>query len=642
MAKTQYNADSITVLEGLEAVRRRPGMYIGGVGLKGLNHLIYEIVDNAVDEHLAGYCRNIWVTLEADGSCTVRDDGRGIPVGMHKKGVSAERIVLSTLHAGGKFDNEAYKTSGGLHGVGSSVVNALSTHMKVQVYQDGKIHFDEYEKGIPIVELENGLLPVIGKTKQTGTEINFTPDGEIFERTRFKAEWLKSRLHETAYLNPQLEIHYADRRVEPAEQIDYHEPDGLMAFVRELNTGREPVTPEIYFKGIQDKVEVEVCLQFIDSFEENVLGFCNNIFTQEGGTHLVGFKTKFTQMINSYARQLGILKEKDANFTGPDTRNGMTAVIAVKYPDPIFEGQTKTKLASADAAKAVAAVCGEELERYFDRNVEVVKAAIGCAEKSAKIRKAEEKAKTNMLSKSKFSFDSNGKLANCISKKPEECEIFIVEGDSAGGSARTSRDRNTQAILPLRGKIINVEKASIDKVLANAEIKTMINTFGCGFSEGYGNDFDISKLRYNKIILMTDADVDGSHIDTLLLTFFYRFMPELISEGHVYVSMPPLYLAVPNSKKGQKEYLYDEKALTKYKEKHKEGSYEIKRFKGLGEMNPEELWETTLNPENRVLKRVEIEDARLASKVTEMLMGSEVAPRRAFIHEHADEAMIDA
>lgn len=642
MAKTQYNADSITVLEGLEAVRRRPGMYIGGVGLKGLNHLIYEIVDNAVDEHLAGYCRNIWVTLEADGSCTVRDDGRGIPVGMHKKGVSAERIVLSTLHAGGKFDNEAYKTSGGLHGVGSSVVNALSAHMKVQVYQDGKIHFDEYEKGIPIVELENGLLPVIGKTKQTGTEINFTPDGEIFERTRFKAEWLKSRLHETAYLNPQLEIHYADRRVEPAEQIDYHEPDGLMAFVRELNTGREPVTPEIYFKGMQDKVEVEVCLQFIDSFEENVLGFCNNIFTQEGGTHLVGFKTKFTQMINSYARQLGILKEKDANFTGPDTRNGMTAVIAVKYPDPIFEGQTKTKLASADAAKAVAAVCGEELERYFDRNVEVVKAAIGCAEKSAKIRKAEEKAKTNMLSKSKFSFDSNGKLANCISKKPEECEIFIVEGDSAGGSARTSRDRNTQAILPLRGKIINVEKASIDKVLANAEIKTMINTFGCGFSEGYGNDFDISKLRYNKIILMTDADVDGSHIDTLLLTFFYRFMPELISEGHVYVSMPPLYLAVPNSKKGQKEYLYDEKALTKYKEKHKEGSYEIKRFKGLGEMKPEELWETTLNPENRVLKRVEIEDARLASKVTEMLMGSEVAPRRAFIHEHADEAMIDA
>lgn len=642
MAKTQYNADSITVLEGLEAVRRRPGMYIGGVGLKGLNHLIYEIVDNAVDEHLAGYCRNIWVTLEADGSCTVRDDGRGIPVGMHKKGVSAERIVLSTLHAGGKFDNEAYKTSGGLHGVGSSVVNALSTHMKVQVYQDGKIHFDEYEKGIPIVELENGLLPVIGKTKQTGTEINFTPDGEIFERTRFKAEWLKSRLHETAYLNPQLEIHYADRRVEPTEELDYHEPDGLMAFVRELNTGREPVTPEIYFKGIQDKVEVEVCLQFIDSFEENVLGFCNNIFTQEGGTHLVGFKTKFTQMINSYARQLGILKEKDANFTGPDTRNGMTAVIAVKYPDPIFEGQTKTKLASADAAKAVAAVCGEELERYFDRNVEVVKAAIGCAEKSAKIRKAEEKAKTNMLSKSKFSFDSNGKLANCISKKPEECEIFIVEGDSAGGSARTSRDRNTQAILPLRGKIINVEKASIDKVLANAEIKTMINTFGCGFSEGYGNDFDISKLRYNKIILMTDADVDGSHIDTLLLTFFYRFMPELISEGHVYVSMPPLYLAVPNSKKGQKEYLYDEKALTKYKEKHKEGSYEIKRFKGLGEMNPEELWETTLNPENRVLKRVEIEDARLASKVTEMLMGSDVAPRRAFIHEHADEAMIDA
>lgn len=642
MAKAQYNADSITVLEGLEAVRRRPGMYIGGVGLKGLNHLIYEIVDNAVDEHLAGYCRHIWVTLEADGSCTVRDDGRGIPVGMHKKGVSAERVVLTTLHAGGKFDQNSYKTSGGLHGVGSSVVNALSAHMRVKIHQDGKIHFDEYERGVPVQELQDGLLPVIGRTKETGTEINFIPDEEIFEKTKFKADWLKSRLHETAYLNPQLEIYYTDKRLEPEETAVFHEPDGLMAFVREMNRGSEPVTPEIYFKGVSEKVEIEACIQFIDSFEENVLGFCNNIFTQEGGTHLVGFKTKFTQMINSYAKQLGILKEKDNNFTGPDTRNGMTAVIAVKYPDPIFEGQTKTKLASADAAKAVAAVTGEQLEYYFDRNVEVVKAMIACAEKSAKIRKAEEKAKTNMLSKSKFSFDSNGKLANCISKKPEECEIFIVEGDSAGGSAKTSRDRNTQAILPLRGKIINVEKASIDKVLANAEIKTMINTFGCGFSEGYGNDFDISKLRYNKIILMTDADVDGSHIDTLLLTFFYRFMPELITEGHVYVSMPPLYLAIPNNKKGNKEYLYDDQALAKYKAKHKEGSYEIKRFKGLGEMDPSELWETTLNPENRVLKRVEIEDARLASSVTEMLMGSDVGPRRDFIHEHADEAVIDA
>lgn len=638
----KYDASSITVLEGLEPVRVRPGMYIGSVGQRGLNHLIYEIVDNSVDEHLAGYCRNIWVTLTADGACTVRDDGRGIPVGMHQKGVSAERIVLTTLHAGGKFDDKAYKTSGGLHGVGSSVVNALSQMMRVRVYQGGKIYEDSYERGKPTTELVNGLLPVVGKTKETGTEISFIPDPEIFEKTRFKEEWLKSRLHETAYLNPQLTIHYADQRGELPETIEYHEPEGIIAFVKELNKDSEPVTPEIYFRGESEGTTLECCIQFCDNFEENILGFCNNIFTQEGGTHIVGFKTKFTQLINSYARQLGILKEKDANFTGADTRNGMTAVIAIKFPDPIFEGQTKTKLASADAAKYVQSIVDAELQHYFDRNVEVVKAIIGCAEKSAKIRRAEEKAKTNMLSKSKYSFDSNGKLANCISKDPEKCEIFIVEGDSAGGSAKTCRDRQTQAILPLRGKILNVEKASMDKVLANAEIKTMINTFGCGFSEGYGNDFDISKLRYNKIILMTDADVDGSHIDTLLLTFLYRFMPDLIREGHVFVSMPPLYQAIPHSKKEASEYLYDEAALTKYQKKHKAGSYDLKRFKGLGEMNPEQLWETTLNPENRVLKRVEIEDGRMASEVTSMLMGSDVGPRRDFIHDHANEAVIDS
>ena len=638
----KYDASSITVLEGLEPVRVRPGMYIGSVGQRGLNHLIYEIVDNSVDEHLAGYCRNIWVTLTADGACTVRDDGRGIPVGMHQKGVSAERIVLTTLHAGGKFDDKAYKTSGGLHGVGSSVVNALSQMMRVRVYQGGKIYEDSYERGKPTTELVNGLLPVVGKTKETGTEISFIPDPEIFEKTRFKEEWLKSRLHETAYLNPQLTIHYADQRGEVPETIEYHEPEGIIAFVKELNKDSEPVTPEIYFRGESEGTTLECCIQFCDNFEENILGFCNNIFTQEGGTHIVGFKTKFTQLINSYARQLGILKEKDANFTGADTRNGMTAVIAIKFPDPIFEGQTKTKLASADAAKYVQSIVDAELQHYFDRNVEVVKAIIGCAEKSAKIRRAEEKAKTNMLSKSKYSFDSNGKLANCISKDPEKCEIFIVEGDSAGGSAKTCRDRQTQAILPLRGKILNVEKASMDKVLANAEIKTMINTFGCGFSEGYGNDFDISKLRYNKIILMTDADVDGSHIDTLLLTFLYRFMPDLIREGHVFVSMPPLYQAIPHSKKEASEYLYDEAALTKYQKRHKAGSYDLKRFKGLGEMNPEQLWETTLNPENRVLKRVEIVDGRMASEVTSMLMGSDVGPRRDFIHDHANEAVIDS
>ena len=639
MANQTYNAESITVLEGLEAVRKRPGMYIGSVGTKGLNHLIYEIVDNAVDEHLAGFCSKVWVTLEADGSCTVRDNGRGIPVELHKKGVSAERVVLATLHAGGKFDNEAYKTSGGLHGVGSSVVNALSSHMDVKVYRDGCIYHDAYEKGLPVIPLENGLLPVIGKTRETGTQINFLPDDEIFERTRFKADWLKSRLHETAYLNPNLMIFYANKRSGESEQITYHEPEGIVSYVKELNTGKTAVHDPIYFKGTVDKVEVEVALQFVDTFEENILGFCNNIFTQEGGTHLAGFKTKFTAMINSYARELGILMEKDANFTGADTRNGMTAVVAVKHPDPIFEGQTKTKLASADATKAVFAVVGDELQRYFDRNLEVLKGVIGCAEKSAKIRRAEEKAKTNMLTRSKFSFDSNGKLANCESRDAEKCEIFIVEGDSAGGSAKTARNRMYQAILPIRGKILNVEKASMDKVLANAEIKTMINAFGCGFSEGYGNDFDITKLRYNKIILMTDADVDGSHIDTLLLTFLYRFMPELIYDGHVYIAMPPLFKVIP--KKGEEQYLYDEKELERYRRTHT-GDFTLQRYKGLGEMDAGQLWETTLDPERRVLKQVEIEDARMASEITEMLMGSEVAPRREFIYEHADEAEIDA
>ena len=639
MGKTQYDADSITVLEGLEAIRKRPGMYIGSVGTKGLNHLIYEIVDNSVDEHLAGACSQIRVTLEADGSCTVRDNGRGIPVEMHKKGVAAERIVLSTLHAGGKFDNNAYKTSGGLHGVGSSVVNALSAHLEVNVYKNGQIHHDAYERGIPTVELIDGLLPVVGKTRETGTEINFLPDPEIFEKTRFKADWLKSRLHETAYLNPKLTILYENKRAGEAEKVTYSEPDGIVAYVRELNSTKTPIHDPIYFKGVSDQIEVEVAFQFVDAFEENVLGFCNNIFTQEGGTHLAGFKTRFTQMINSYAKELGILKEKDTKFTGPDTRNGMTAVVAVKHPDPIFEGQTKTKLASADATKAVFSVTGDELQLYFDRNLEVLKAIIACAEKSAKIRKAEERAKTNMLTKSRFSFDSNGKLANCESREAEKCEIFIVEGDSAGGSAKMGRNRRYQAILPIRGKILNVEKASMDKVLANAEIKTMINAFGCGFSEGYGNDFDIAKLRYHKIVLMTDADVDGSHIDTLLLTFLYRFMPELIQNGHVYIAMPPLFKVIP--KKGKEEYLYDEKALERYRRTHT-GEFTLQRYKGLGEMDAEQLWETTLNPENRVLKRVEIEDARMASEITEMLMGSDVPPRRQFIYDHADEAEIDA
>ena len=634
-----YDADSISVLEGLEAVRKRPGMYIGSVSTKGLNHLIYEIVDNAVDEHLAGFCKNIHVTLEKDGSATVEDDGRGVPVGMHQKGISAARLVYTTLHAGGKFDDSAYKTSGGLHGVGSSVVNALSVYMDVQISREGYIHHDRYERGVPVVELEDGLLPTIGKTRKTGTKVNFLPDDTIFEKTKFRAEEVKSRLHETAYLNPELTIVFDDKRPDSQEHIEYHEPDGILGFIRDLNQKKEVLHDPIYFKGTAEGIEVEAAFQYVNEFHENVLGFCNNIYNAEGGTHLTGFKTTFTTVMNQYARELGILKEKDSNFTGADIRNGMTAIISIKHPDPRFEGQTKTKLDNPDAAKATGKVTGDEIVLYFDRNVETLKKVLSCAEKAAKIRKTEEKAKTNLLTKQKYSFDSNGKLANCESRDAKKCEIFIVEGDSAGGSAKTARNRQYQAILPIRGKILNVEKASMDKVLANAEIKTMINSFGCGFSEGYGNDFDITKLRYDKIILMTDADVDGSHIDTLLLTFLYRFMPELIYDGHVYIAMPPLFKVIP--KKGEEQYLYDEKELERYRRTHK-GDFTLQRYKGLGEMDAEQLWETTLDPERRVLKRVEIEDARLASEVTEMLMGSEVGPRRQFIYEHADEAEIDA
>lgn len=635
---TTYDASSITVLEGLEAVRKRPGMYIGSVSTKGLNHLIYEIVDNAVDEHLAGYCTRITVILEADGSATVIDNGRGIPVGMHEKGISAERLVFTTLHAGGKFDNNAYKTSGGLHGVGSSVVNALSKRLTVRVKDGKNIYEDTYEQGNPTTELVNGLLPVVGRTKETGTTISFLPDDTIFDRTRFKEDDVKSRLHETAYLNPALTIRFEDRRQAETEVAEYHEPEGIVGFIKDMNKSCEAVTDVIAFQGESDGISVEGAFQYCNEFHENVLGFCNNIYNAEGGTHLTGFKTQFTTIINNYARELNILKEKDSNFTGPDVRNGMTAVISIKHPDPRFEGQTKTKLDNQDAAKVVAKVAGEELTRFFDRNLETLKNVIGCAEKAAKIRRTEERAKTNMLTKQKFSFDSNGKLANCESRDASKCEIFIVEGDSAGGSAKMARNRMYQAILPIRGKILNVEKASIDKVLANAEIKTMINAFGCGFSEGFGNDFDISKLRYDKIIIMADADVDGAHISTLLLTLFYRFMPELIFEGHVYIAMPPLYKAMPA--KGKEEYLYDDNALERYRRRHK-GPFHLQRYKGLGEMDAQQLWETTLDPETRMLKLVEIEDARMASEVTEMLMGTEVPPRKAFIYRNATEAELD-
>lgn len=649
MAEKKYDASSISILEGLEAVRKRPGMYIGSVGTKGLNHLIYEIADNSVDEHLAGYCTQIDVTLNEDGTATIKDNGRGIPVGIHPKaGIPAVELVFTVLHAGGKFGDGGYKISGGLHGVGASVVNALSEWLEVEVRTDGNVYRERFERG-KVVE----KLTQIGTCRKndTGSTITFLPDNEIFEKTRFKADSIKSRLHETAYLNPGLTINFKDLRDGNKEEISYHEPDGIKAYVSDLNNGKEAVNDIVYFKKSEEGIEVEIAFQYVNEFEENILGFCNNIYTQEGGTHITGFKSKFTMIINQYARELGILKEKDQNFTGLDVRNGMTAIVAIKHPAPRFEGQTKTKLDNPDAGTVVSSVTNDEIQLYFDKNLDSLKAVIACAEKSAKIRKAEEKAKTNMLSKPKFSIDSNGKLANCESRNAEECEVFIVEGDSAGGSAKTARNRRTQAILPIRGKILNVEKASIDKVLANAEIKTMINSFGCGFLEGYGNDFDISKLRYNKIIIMTDADVDGAHIDTLLLTFFYRFMPELIQQGHVYLATPPLYRAelkkgdkkgAKKSEAGSVEYLYDDKALEKYRRNHPSGTFTLQRYKGLGEMDPEQLWETTLNPDTRILKQVEIEDARLAAEVTSLLMGSEVPPRKQFIYAHADEAEIDA
>ena len=848
-----YDASKIKVLDGLEHVRTRPAMYIGSTNVRGLNHLVYEIVDNAVDEFAQGYGNVIEVTLSREGECLVSDHGRGIPVDVHPQtGVSALRTVLTTLNAGGKFDSSSYKYSSGLHGVGSSVVNALSEYFSVSVVKDGKAYIDTYRKGVPATKLNSdGSLPFVetGRTG-SGTSICFKPDPEVFSTVEFKASDIKERLHETAYLNPNLTIKFIDERVDPVEKVTYHEPNGIVQYLKDLNSSESSVCdPHEFssiFEGDEGPIEVSVAFQWVESLQERITGFCNNIQTVEGGTHVTALKSTLTALVNQYARQVGVLKEKDSNFTGPDVRSGFSAVVSVKHPNPQFEGQTKTKLDNADAYKAVSSVCSQEFQLYFDRNVDVLKKVLAIAEKSAKVRKAEAKTRQNLFSqKRKYSFDSNGKLAGCESKDSSQTELYVVEGDSAAGSSKMARDRRYQAILPIRGKILNVEKAPVEKILANSEIKTLIYALGCGFSEGYGQDFDISKLKYNKVIcmcftgdtmikscdgssysfedlvsrgvkslwvysrnksgdvtaslavnprvtgtttklaevtlsngrtvkctpdhlfmlpdgtyceaqslsvgdelfslyqdssracpspvnsvrkslevvaLMTandvevnrksyqkhaekvdgrrpasyddvirqfgsvenaversqrlnltvesirlvdvdetpvycitvddnanfclddgvfvhncDSDVDGSHIVTLLLTIFYRLLPDLVHQGHVYVACPPLYKVTP--KRGSEKYLYNDKDLEEYRKSH--SGFRLQRYKGLGEMNPQQLWETTMNPETRLLKRVRVTNDSEANRVTSNLMGSNVEPRRRFIFERAQEANLD-
>ncbi len=635
-----YNASNISVLEGLDPVRKRPGMYVGSTTVKGLNHLIYEIMDNSVDEHLAGYCNNITVILGKDGSATVEDDGRGIPVDLHEKGYPAERIIMTTLHAGGKFDNSNYKTSGGLHGVGSSVVNALSEKMIVQVMRDGCVYQDEYSKGKPVLKLKKGeLLPIVDKTEKTGTKITFYPDGSIFDTTKFKADALRERIKETAYLNPELTVSFINER-DGKEMEIFHEPEGISGFVDSLllqENEEKRLTKTVSIAGEKDGISVKVSFCFSQRFGDNIVSFCNNINTMEGGTHVNGFKSGFAKVINQYAHELGNIKDKNVNFTGNDTRNGMTAVISISHPSPRFEGQTKTKLDNTEVQSVVVSVLNAKLQYCFDRDLDTLKTIISRAEMSARLRKEEERIRTN-LSDKKFAFEGNGKLARQELNDPSKCEIFIVEGKSAGGTAKTGRDRTFQAILPIRGKILNVEKQSVDKVLANEEIKAIVNALGCGFSQGYGNDFNINNLKYDKIIIAADADVDGGHISTLLLTLFYRFMPELIYAGKLYRAMPPLYRVKP--KKGKAEYIYDDKALNEYRAKHG-NNFDVQRYKGLGEMDSEQLWETTMDPKTRKLKQICMQDVLDANRLTSVLMGEEVAPRREYIISNADKATLD-
>ena len=645
-----YDGSQIVILEGLEAVRKRPGMYIGSTGRQGLHHLIWEILDNSIDEHLAGFCSEISLTLQKDGGVCIKDNGRGVPVDLHPvKKIPTLRVVYTILHAGGKFDNSAYKVSGGLHGVGSSVVNALSSKMIVEVRRDGKVYQDVYENGgHPTVALEKGLLPVISACRKndTGTKVIFYPDEEIFETTVFKSDIIKKKLKEIAYLNKNLLINFEDENT--GEKITYQEEYGIQSFVKYLTRDEVVLHEEpIYIEGKSGDIEVEVAFQYTNNYSEQINAFCNRINVVDGGTLVTGFKMALTRVLNLYARELNVLKEKDENFDGKDIRNGIVAIISIKHPDPQFEGQTKTKLGNTDAKAAVDDVFSSEVERYFDKNIDVLQKILDNSLKSYNARKASDKARNAVL-KQLHEVDTKSKLASCSSRNPEECEVYIVEGDSAGGTVKTARNRKTQAVLPLRGKILNVEKATLEKILLNNEIKSMIASFGCGI----GDEFDITKLRYNKIIILTDADVDGAHISTLLLTFFYRFMPELIKEGKVYRGLPPLYKVEyetttgENSKKSKKKkkqskYIFNDHELAKFKKIPGNKLLSVQRYKGLGEMDAEQLWETTLDPEQRILAQVTISDTVEADEITSTLMSSNVPPRRAFIMEEAKYANLD-
>ena len=629
--ENEYGGDQIQILEGLEAVRKRPGMYIGSTSARGLHHLVYEIVDNSVDEALAGYCKNIEVTINEDNSITVEDDGRGIPVDInHKAGKSALEVVYTVLHAGGKFGGGGYKVSGGLHGVGASVVNALSTKLKVEVYREGKIYFQSYKIGKPDEPVK--VIGECGEDKH-GTKVTFWPDGSIFEETVFDYDTLKQRFREMAFLTKGLRISLTDLRDEEPKERVFHYEGGIKEFVQYLNRSKTPLYEQIiYCEGTKDNVEVEVAMQHNDSYTDNTYGFVNNITTPEGGTHVVGFRNAITKTFNDYARKNKLLKDSEPNLSGEDIREGLTAIISVKIEDPQFEGQTKQKLGNSEARGAVDNIVSEQLTYFLEQNPQIAKTI---CEKSILAQRAREAArKARDLTRRKTALDTMalpGKLADCSDKDPKNCEIYIVEGDSAGGSAKTARSRATQAILPLRGKILNVEKARLDKIYANAEIKAMITAFGTGIHE----DFDITKLRYNKIILMTDADVDGAHISTLLLTFIYRFMPELIKQGHVFLAKPPLYKLEKNKKVW---YAYSDEELDSIlTEVGRDQNNKIQRYKGLGEMDAEQLWETTMDPERRILLRVNYDEeteSELDLTFT-TLMGDKVEPRREFIEENA-------